>query len=429
MITMIKSLFYVLFATQICCVTFASDTLNYKELSVNVKNKDDLLHHSYRLMHIAYTNIVLSRKFCPSWIKNKKYENTLYNVMPEAFANCINNKKEFKNMKKGELIKFDIDYSKLNQANWNAVLYYNLLADIIHENFPSIIIKNGMACDYTYHESITDKIDKLAKMIFEHYKDNGIDNLRNYIDKARNDIKQYMICGLMIKNRFDKETKEAYISTYFNNITYQMNSKINKDIDVKICYNDPEFEIDTIINIKLGTETGLTAFTKDTNKKVVLSDKLKIISVVAKDGKIIDRNELIEEQTKQSALRKQHKCLKIKNERINKCMIIINDNKKKLARYLQKKLCDIYAIKYDKNEVKANDTAIKELEIGSYREIQKESDLDENRSYYKPDNDNKICLLNEDELIKKIESYTKRLKELETDAAVTELSHDLNSKK
>ena len=64
-----------------------------------------------------------------SWITEKKYSESIRNVIGKAIADCITEKHEFAGKNAGEIITFDVDPRKqpYTAENWNAVVLWNLI--------------------------------------------------------------------------------------------------------------------------------------------------------------------------------------------------------------------------------------------------------------------------------------------------------------
>ncbi|MBQ9335427.1 MAG: hypothetical protein IJS10_02700, partial [Alphaproteobacteria bacterium] len=67
------------------------------------------------------------------WYNDKIYEDSIYKVIPQAIADCLQKKAEFENV--GEIVTFEAkDHTGYSPENWNAVVLWNYLEYAIHKH-------------------------------------------------------------------------------------------------------------------------------------------------------------------------------------------------------------------------------------------------------------------------------------------------------
>ena len=118
------------------------------------------------------------------WIKNNRYDDTVYKDIPKCIADCATYKGEFaklenihNNDEEVGIIEFSILPINYTQANWNALVLYNYVAQLLHK-----CILDQETDDVLY--SVGEKIKK-------HYKSLNIKDLNHKINKAVSDIREY----------------------------------------------------------------------------------------------------------------------------------------------------------------------------------------------------------------------------------------------
>ena len=104
------------------------------------------------------------------WYSAKTYEDSIYKVIPQAIADCLQKKAEFSNV--GEIVTFEANnHTQYSYENWNAVVLWNYLEYAIH--------KHGALNN--------DGVSEVGEKLKTHYgKDYG-----EYINKAVSDIQTY----------------------------------------------------------------------------------------------------------------------------------------------------------------------------------------------------------------------------------------------
>ncbi|MBQ2174260.1 MAG: hypothetical protein II453_04010 [Alphaproteobacteria bacterium] len=110
------------------------------------------------------------------WFIAEKYDKSIKQVIGKAIADCVANMNEFKDKNAGDCVIFartsPKDYSP---ENWNAVLLYNYVNDVIKG-------EKG---------TTQQMLDDCAKRIEKHYEREGLD-VKDSLIKARLDIKAYI---------------------------------------------------------------------------------------------------------------------------------------------------------------------------------------------------------------------------------------------
>ena len=117
--------------------------------------------------------------------KVSKYRESIVNVIGHAIADCVTRQKEFANTKddgQSTLITFEANPLLYSKANWNAVILYNLVENVLHSD--SVDAKYDEFNIQLVFEDIYDKL-------LDHYKGYGIKNLEGKLKDAINDIAEY----------------------------------------------------------------------------------------------------------------------------------------------------------------------------------------------------------------------------------------------
>ncbi|MBQ9335541.1 MAG: hypothetical protein IJS10_03280, partial [Alphaproteobacteria bacterium] len=104
------------------------------------------------------------------WYNDKIYEDSIYKVIPQAVADCMQGKAEFENV--GTIVTFEAkDHTGYSPENWNAVVLWNYLEYAIH---------NGGALS-------NDGVSEVGKKLKTYYAQDYWD----YINTAVSDIQTY----------------------------------------------------------------------------------------------------------------------------------------------------------------------------------------------------------------------------------------------
>ena len=152
--------------------SIAQDEYLSKQDVLNVCNQI-----SWRI--IANNTIVEAKE--GSWITKEEYSNSIRNVIGKAFADCITERNEFAGKTSIEdTITFDVDprKNKYTEANWNAVVLWNLI--------------HVYNCEFKDNENYT--IDEAFKKVEENVKSTysaEIEGFDKILEKAISDIKEY----------------------------------------------------------------------------------------------------------------------------------------------------------------------------------------------------------------------------------------------
>ena len=149
----------VIFAFIQCC---------YAETVINTKEK--FQHFVYEAGWRANAGYYDERPRKDKWYNDKIYEDSIYKIIPQAIADCMQKKAEFENV--GEIVTFEAkDHTGYSPENWNAVVLWNYLEYAIH--------KHGALSN--------DGVSEVGDKLKTHYgKDYG-----EYIKKAVSDIQTY----------------------------------------------------------------------------------------------------------------------------------------------------------------------------------------------------------------------------------------------
>ena len=199
----------VIFAFIQCC---------YAETVINTKEEfQNFVYEAGWRANAGYYDKSLRKD---KWYNDKIYEDSIYKVIPQAIADCMQKKAEFSNV--GKIVTFEAnDHTKYSYENWNAVVLWNYLEYAIH--------KHGALSN----DGVSEVGEKLKTYYGEEYW--------KYINKAVSDIKSYAtdlnlydyIAEIkdneddnryyQIEHTFNEYTKEAQID-----ITGIANITINK---------------------------------------------------------------------------------------------------------------------------------------------------------------------------------------------------------
>ena len=160
------------------------------------------------------------------WIKNKKYKDSIYKVIPKCIADCVTKQNEFFNidsikLKKGDIIEFAIKpYDKqYTMANWNALVLYNLVAEMFYGE---------------HRNKFSDTIYDIGQKIKKYYH---FLNCASYIDSAVYSLKKYneILAFYDTGHRLISNQFIPPIGLYRN--SYDNFAFTIKDIEIKILDN------------------------------------------------------------------------------------------------------------------------------------------------------------------------------------------------
>ena len=189
----------------------------YAETVINTKEE---------FQHFVYeTGWRTNAEYCANhekdkWYNDEVYKDSIYKVIPQAIADCMQKKAEFKNV--GEIVTFEANNpEKYDAANWNAVVLWNYLYCVIYKN---VAISNagvtevGEQLKTYYGEKYLGFIKKAVSDIQTYAKDL---NLYSYIKEIKantDDNKHYQI-----KQEFDPLTKSAALYLKVSDNTIYIN--------------------------------------------------------------------------------------------------------------------------------------------------------------------------------------------------------------
>ena len=105
------------------------------------------------------------------WIKNKKYKDSIYIEMANAFAKCVSKQVEFADDKSKIIIFKGTDPKKYTIANWNSVILYNFFYKAINQG--------------------KSDIDEIGKAVIDYYKDSIPELAKENIITSVSQIKKY----------------------------------------------------------------------------------------------------------------------------------------------------------------------------------------------------------------------------------------------
>jgi len=118
------------------------------------------------------------------WILDNFYEESRTKVIGKAIGDCVAEKGAFANKTSKDIIIFEkTDPKNYKPENWNAVILYNYVHEVINGEYPYPLDDVSVA--------LVDKLDGIKKFYKNHYHIEN-DKLDRAIKNAVNDIQQYV---------------------------------------------------------------------------------------------------------------------------------------------------------------------------------------------------------------------------------------------
>ena len=151
-------------------------------IGTELKSEDDLHHFTLSLEFKSNVAYKLSQEECADWIKADQYKDSIYKVISNAIADCVLKRNEFaKDKVEDDVIKFaGTEPKDYDEANWNAVVLYNLVYYIRGSRFDEGISQEDVLQNF-FKKYIEE--EKIAKGYGQEYKQK--------MEDAFNDIKEY----------------------------------------------------------------------------------------------------------------------------------------------------------------------------------------------------------------------------------------------
>ena len=206
-----------------------------------VKAKNSIHDFRSELNQIVWSRACSEREFDikinndeeQKWILNDKYKDSRTKVIGKAIGDCVAREGAFANKRPEDIITFkDTDPKTYKQRNWNAVILYNYIHEMINgEGFEELFnsdfdsdkdsVKNtkedyAEQIDYRAHQfKVENVLKNKLEAIKEHYKKEfGKDYEEKYckrLDKAVEHIQKYVSTLPLIEYLYDfKASKQKY---------------------------------------------------------------------------------------------------------------------------------------------------------------------------------------------------------------------------
>ena len=158
-----------------------------------------------------------------SWITKVKYSESIRNVIGEAIADCVTKKNAFAGKTSNDVIKFEADPAKVkySQANWNAVVLWNLVHVLSNEYNPDKNFDIEKAFN-TVEERVKDEysqIENIGTIVRT-----SIESITEYVNKLH--FAQYFDQFISARNSLDEWRGRAE--------SLSGTSKIEKGMDKKL---------------------------------------------------------------------------------------------------------------------------------------------------------------------------------------------------
>ena len=158
-----------------------------------------------------------------SWITKVKYSESIRNVIGEAIADCVTKKNAFAGKTSNDVIKFEADPAKVkySQANWNAVVLWNLVHVLSNEYNPDKNFDIEKAFN-TVEERVKDEysqIENIGTIVRT-----SIESITEYVNKLH--FAQYFAQFISARNSLDEWRGRAE--------SLSGTSKIEKGMDKKL---------------------------------------------------------------------------------------------------------------------------------------------------------------------------------------------------
>ena len=168
-----------------------------EEQKYDPKLTRELYQHSYRShLGLTWKNADIKAN---TWWKAEEYEESIFEVIPKAIADCMTNNAEFDGNNTALQQKYDIiefrdatpDKVEYSHANWNALVLWNFVyramnSDVLSEANYQTIIDNTIAALRNYYQSATHNPEFKKNLITLNPE------YENNIFGAGQDIKQYV---------------------------------------------------------------------------------------------------------------------------------------------------------------------------------------------------------------------------------------------
>ena len=179
------------------------------------------------------------------WIKNKKYEDSIYIEMANAFAKCISKQAEFSDDKEEIIIFKGTDPKNYTVANWNSVILYNFFGKAINQGKTDI--------------------DEIGKDVIDYYKDNISELDKENIITSVNQIKKY--AENLNLSEFIKKYKSSQLTKIENDTIYFMDNCI-------------EIDGEKPFSKVLVKDNKILYWQNEDNKKALFDDKLSLVKIL-----------------------------------------------------------------------------------------------------------------------------------------------------
>ena len=166
-----------MFLVSACCFASMKDYV--------FKTVYDVSHFVVKLGFKSQVVYKLNSEGCANWIKDGKYEDSIYNVISTAIADCYCERNEFANDKvQNGVVTFENkEYKDYKAEHWNAVVLYNLVYFLI--------------CEISTNDNEVPDFEKLMDDFYNKYINNArLINIygNEYAEKIQDafyDIKEY----------------------------------------------------------------------------------------------------------------------------------------------------------------------------------------------------------------------------------------------
>ena len=152
----------------------------------DMNKNDDLRSYVMQIGWKAHASVIARDKENTSWYKDKMYDESIYNVIAQALADCaiVNAEYRTASTKNSTIVEFDAKPTvakPYTPENWNAVVLWNYLAEAIWE-----YLCKGK---YGYRDECIEEVGGKIKVYYDNIKD-----INAKIDRAVSDIKSYANC-------------------------------------------------------------------------------------------------------------------------------------------------------------------------------------------------------------------------------------------
>ena len=157
------------------------------------------------------------------WYNDKIYKESIYEVIPQAIADCMQGKAEFSNVE--EIVKFEqSDPLRYSAENWNAVVLWNYLyfarsGEVRFDN--TGVSAAGAKLRTHYGEEYWNYINKAVSDIQTYAKDLNLYDFIKEVHTNQNNKKYFTV-----RQEFDATNKSAIIHLKHCNITIYIQNGI-----------------------------------------------------------------------------------------------------------------------------------------------------------------------------------------------------------